>query len=541
MPQFRITAPDGSVYNVTGPDGATEEQALAQVQAQHAPESQASAQAAPPQQTSQALGFYQGAMKPIDNLATALDAAAKHLGMNVDTLSHALGLPTTDEAVKAHADYVAGQQAKGVQPGTFGRIAGEMVGTAPVLALSTNPIAAGAMSGALTTDAKDVGGVLKDAAIGGIAGKVGDVALKGVGKVIAPQFSPAVQKLQAEGVTMTPGQMTGGLAKRIEDTATSIPVTGDVIKSAQRRSLESFNRAAVNRTLTPIGEKLPDDVATGHEAVAHAQAALDNAYDTLLPKLTVTKDGRYLSEMGNLRNLAQNLPPDAAKTVTSNLDTIDASFSPGAGKMSGDTMKALESDLGRLTRGLRSSSVGSERLTGDALAEAQSILRDTVARSNPTQAAELKNINRGYANLVRIERAASGAKDGIFTPAQLQTATRVTDSSVRKKASARGGALMQDLATAGRDVLPSSVPDSGTFTRSAFNAFAGGAAGMLEPNALAAGIAGAAAYTRPGQAVLNALMTARPKGAQGIANALARLKGPAAIAGAPILTGAANN
>lgn len=37
MPTFRITAPDGSVYNVTGPDGSTQEQALAQVQAQHAP------------------------------------------------------------------------------------------------------------------------------------------------------------------------------------------------------------------------------------------------------------------------------------------------------------------------------------------------------------------------------------------------------------------------------------------------------------------------------------------------------------------------
>lgn len=37
MPTFRITAPDGSVYNVTGPDGSTQAQALAQVQAQHAP------------------------------------------------------------------------------------------------------------------------------------------------------------------------------------------------------------------------------------------------------------------------------------------------------------------------------------------------------------------------------------------------------------------------------------------------------------------------------------------------------------------------
>jgi hypothetical protein len=35
MPQFLITAPDGTKYNVTGPEGSTEQEALAQVQAQH--------------------------------------------------------------------------------------------------------------------------------------------------------------------------------------------------------------------------------------------------------------------------------------------------------------------------------------------------------------------------------------------------------------------------------------------------------------------------------------------------------------------------
>lgn len=35
MAQFRITAPDGAVYDVTAPEGATEQDALAQVQAQH--------------------------------------------------------------------------------------------------------------------------------------------------------------------------------------------------------------------------------------------------------------------------------------------------------------------------------------------------------------------------------------------------------------------------------------------------------------------------------------------------------------------------
>jgi hypothetical protein len=48
MPQFLITAPDGTKYNVTGPEGATEEQALAQVQAQHTDAAAAAPAAAAP-------------------------------------------------------------------------------------------------------------------------------------------------------------------------------------------------------------------------------------------------------------------------------------------------------------------------------------------------------------------------------------------------------------------------------------------------------------------------------------------------------------
>lgn len=485
--------------------------------------------------TSQALGFYQGLMKPVDNLATALDTASKHLGLNVDVLSHALGLPTTPEAVKAHGDYVASKQAQGIEPGGIGKVAGEIAGAAPMLV--GGPVAAGAEFGALTTDAKDASGVLTDAALGAAGGKLGDLAVKGVQRVVAPKVGAAVKKLMDEGVQLTPGQITGGVAKRIEDTATSIPFTGDMIKSAQRNSLATFNRAAVNRAL-PAGQKLPDSVAAGHDAIAHAQTTLDNAYQTVLTSLTVTRDARTVSELSNLRALAQNLSPDAAKQVASNIDTVEKAFSPGAGKMSGQAMKDLDSELGRLGRAYRSSSVGGERLVGNALAEVQNILRDTVQRSNPTAAAALKDINRGYANLVRVESAASKAKDGIFTPAQLQTVTRVMDSSVRKRASARGAALMQDLASAGRDVLPSSVPDSGTWTRAMFNAGAGGAGAMFEPNVLATALGGAAAYSKPGLRVLAAALTRRPQGAQGAANALSRLKGPAGIAGASFVTGA---
>lgn len=427
-----------------------------------------------------------------------------------------------------------------------GDVVGQLIGTAPVAGMNVlkgagvvrgaiSGAAQGAASTALTSSASDkplgeqlTTGALAGGAVGGAAGALS--------KAIAPTIAPNVQKLLDEGVALTPGQIQGGVAKRVEDTATSIPLTGDMIKSAQRNSLETFNRAAVNRAL-PAGQKLPETVAAGHDAVAYAQDTLDAKYQKALDPLTVTSDARTASELGNLRALAQNLPPAAAQQVSNNITTVENAFSSSAGKMSGRAMKDLDSELGRLVRAHKSSSVGSERLVGDALAEVQSILRDTVQRSNPAAAQDLKEINRGYANLVRIENAASKAKDGIFTPAQLQTATRVMDSSVRKRASARGAALMQDLATAGRDVLPSSVPDSGTWTRAMFNTGAAGVGAMAEPNALAATVAGAAAYTKTGQNALRAVLTSRPAGA----NALARGVRRNALILAPGAGVAANN
>jgi hypothetical protein len=67
---------------------------------------------------------------------------------------------------------------------------------------------------------------------------------------------------------------------------------------------------------------------------------------------------------------------------------------------------------------------------------------------------------------------------------------------------ATGDALMQDIATAGQNVLPNKIPDSGTAGRLGLGILAGGGVGYLSPIALAGGALAAGAYTRPGQAVI---------------------------------------
>ena len=77
------------------------------------------------------------------------------------------------------------------------------------------------------------------------AGAMDFLPIGGVGKGaagVASALRPSAERLlMNEGVKLTPGQMAGGVAKSIEDKATSIPLAGDMITSARRRGIEDLN------------------------------------------------------------------------------------------------------------------------------------------------------------------------------------------------------------------------------------------------------------------------------------------------------------
>jgi heme oxygenase len=148
-------------------------------------------------------------------------------------------------------------------------------------------------------------------------------------------------------------------------------------------------------------------------------------------------------------------------------------------------------------------------------------------RQNPTEAPALQAINESYAKFLRLENAAAriGAKEGVFSPAQMNSAVKQMSSG---RDFARGDALMQDLATQGQKVLGSTVPDSGTPFRLA-NALALGGGYMVDPSIAAGTLAASAAYTPAGQKMMAALLASRPAGAAGVAQEVQKL-GPLAAA-----------
>ena len=342
--------------------------------------------------------------------------------------------------------------------------------------------------------------------------------------MISPNVDPNVRALMAEGITPTPGQILGGGFKRAEEGLSSVPVLGDFIKSAQIRAVEGLNRAAINRSLKPIGDSLPADLK-GREAIEYAKNALGDKYDKLLPKLTVQADPVWTGQITNLKQIVQNsaINPNVKPLFDKIIDGDILSKFQGQNAVTGETLKNIQTDLNNTIKRYSLSTDADQVLVAQALKEVRSNLLDLIRRSNPKSASELKAIDTGYANFKRVEKAAGlvGSEEGIFSPAQLQSAVRASDKSKDKGRFATGSALMQDLSETGKTVLGNKLPDSGTPYRGMLPLFLGGGAGAAGYPTIAAGLlTGPILYSEPGQRLAATLLTQRPAGANALANQL---------------------
>ena len=147
------------------------------------------------------LGFLKGVTAPVFNVSGHLQRGVTGTGVG-DAMAN-MGAGLRDKLPGGLVDFIDNPQgyfdaqaAKGVRPGKVGEFVGNVAGTAWVPGA---PLVQGAVGGALLSDKTDAGGVLKDAAIGGAAGRAGafvsDLATTGVGKLLSK--APKVMDLPA--------------------------------------------------------------------------------------------------------------------------------------------------------------------------------------------------------------------------------------------------------------------------------------------------------------------------------------------------------
>lgn len=489
MATYRITAPDGNQYDITAPDDADEAQVLEYAKAnyktagdgmgsdfQRASKAQSREQMTQKPMQAPPSGFVRGFMDDPLN-------AIKQIGAETETAR----MLAPEWAKRAQQGIQAEEQAYQAARGNtsdvdWGRLGGQMLNplnlmvagltkTPPGMSLAGRA-AMGGIGGATMGALSPVYGQAAredQAALGALGGVAAAPVAGALSRVMSPKVSPELALLRKEGITPTIGQSFGPIAKRQEDLAMSLPLTGDAIAAARRNQLDQFNVAAFNRALTPIGEKASGRVGFG--GMAEVRHKLNNAYNQLLPNLSFKPDQDFINNTTSLRQLVGQLEPSDQGLYDRIIKRVMSQATP-QGNMSGVTVKNVESELGKeITKLAKDSSYGKQQVM-DALKQYRDELRQGLERANPMFAERLQAINEGWANYAILRRAASGqqaAQTGGFTPAQLmqgvQESAKRSGQAVGRGKLSEGQALMQDLASAAQQVLPSKYPDSGTAGR----------------------------------------------------------------------------
>jgi hypothetical protein len=335
-------------------------------------------------------------------------------------------------------------------------------------------------------------------ALGGVAGRLTPVAPSA-----RRQINPDVARLAREGIRMTPGQVQGGMLNRVEQALTSVPGVGDSITRARRDSVVDFNRSVANRALQPIGERLPANVTPGREAVDFLQTRLGSAYDEILPQMRIVPDQQLLDDIAPIADIAQDMTPQGRATLENILGRRVTSRIQNREEISGPELQRIVSELGTVRGRFASSPDADQRAIAEGIDVARTALQAAGSRQNPALGRALSSVNQGYGRLATYENAMAGAGVSELgaTPRQLEAAMRRGDRTVRRRATAAGNARDQDFMQSAVNVLPQTVPDTGTALRGIAGVGIGAGGFALEPTVAttAIGVSGAGmlAYSRP--------------------------------------------
>lgn len=512
MPTYQVTAPNGRVYQIDGPEGATDDQVHAEVMRQF-PEAAGSPAPPKPTDNSAVRGLVLGLEKPIDNLSVA----ASHipvLGPAVDSLSQAMGQPTAAQSAAIHDAARANNSRTGYQ--TIGNI----ISTLPTAALKGGMLTQGAASGALLSDAKNVGGIARDATVGALTSLGVGKGLQTIGALARPVANKAAVALHNAGIDLSPGQLLestgssiGKAVRTVEDKARSIPIVGSFISAGRDRATTQLNQYLANQALGTIGKTVPAKIPAGHDLIDYATSQLSNEYQKIVPNLVGRFDKKFGADLAQAKAVT-NVLPDAKQEQFRNImqDVLwnRATGSGGAKTMlSGQSLKDAETKLGELIRGYAKSPDHDQRVLSEALSDARDALRTMAVRSNPQSGAQLQAVNQGWAKLTQMKKAAN--VNGIVLPTAY---ARVANKS----------GFDQSVARAGAQLLPDHVPNSGTADRVAMLRAAemlfggGGGASFLTHSPVplgigagtfAAGTIGSLPYTKLGTRMINSAAFAK--------------------------------
>ena len=346
----------------------------------------------------------------------------------------------------------------------------------------------GALSGAISGAGTSEGSLLDRAQGAGLGSAFGGVA--GAGAGLLPFLKPGVAKAidRGEVKTLGKGMLIGNLAiPEMVETQLKKGIAGGLIKGRQAAGEEVFRRKQMNFALEKIGQKIPKEIETTQEALEFSANAFRRAYDDIYDEMELKDAPGFFK---SVEAIADELVGDTRDVVLKAVErgyrkgTLDE-FLTGKG-----TVKNIKDELdNQKSKLLGDQLIGSANVVNDMI----ELLKTYATSGNKTILERFNRIQRGYRELVPIEKAAAkaSAQGSRYRGGQLSSAIRQTDQSVRKRQTIQGRSPMQDFAE--RQTRYYGNPaDSGTPSGSEL------LLGMINPLALAGSLGTAVTYGIPG-------------------------------------------
>lgn len=474
MPTFRITSPDGKTYDVTGPDGSTAEQALAQVQAQHAARG---GEAGKLESLGAGLGkgFGQVVLGAQGLVGKGISALG---GIGQETKLQDLITPPQQNIVQRAGNWLQADAAQGraklenelapykeANPFTAGagELGGQIIATYPVggvlgagakaaglgrlgNALASSGMSTGAPAAAtLAGKAADLGiRTIGGAVTGGAAAGLIDPEQAATGAVIGGAL-PGVAKAaglvgNAIGRTLRGGEVApevAGLAARAKQLGIDIPADRLVNSKPLDAIASGLNyvplsgRAATEAKMaeqlnTAASKLMGQNTPNINKALRAASADLGAKFDTTLKSTGVAFDKQLLQDVTRVFNTAEKeLGSDALKAISSQVD--DLVEKGASGVIDGQAAYNIKRTLDRI--GNRNGPEAFHAL------ELKGVLMDALNRSlGPQKAQAFATTRQQYGNMLALEKLAKNGVEGEISVARLANLKNINNQPLQELA-----------------------------------------------------------------------------------------------------------
>lgn len=449
----------------------------------------------PPSGTSGKSSILRGMRDPIDAGAQALEAitpapiaekinrANDWIAENVGGLERLGNEGLQGQLERNEAAYQAQRKDKGFDTG---RLIGNVISPANLAAaargpqiaasMGANPFVAnaatgafmGAMSSPVTGDdlLKQKGSQVIGGAIGGAASPY---LANAAARVADPVNRYATQALRNAGVKMTPGQLIGPGANRIEQQAMSSPWVGQKIAAARQDAMQDFNAGVIDQSLKAIGKGLPKGMRTDTpQALTFARKSISDEYNRILGQSKVVFDAPLIQEVSKLRMMRETWDDTLRARFDRLIQREIQGRATDSGRMGGMNVKKVDEALRDEAAKFKKAGDPMQREYGEAVAELHRSWRDAIKRSNGTEIeAQLAAADKGWALMKTAQRANTSVTnaDDVFTPADYYRSIKAGDKTKDKVAFGEGWALNQQLGKDAKNILGNTYPDSGTAGR----------------------------------------------------------------------------